>query len=67
MTWQQPIEGPLGFVLTEMSHPCPRGCSGWWRAPAAEGRQVVDGWVTEANSLGAATPEDEREAGDLTR
>ncbi|WNV82217.1 hypothetical protein [Umezawaea sp. Da 62-37] len=25
-----------------MSHPCVRGCSGWWKAPAAERGIVVD-------------------------
>ena len=43
MTWQQPVAGPDGaFVLTEMSHPCVNGCSGWCRLPSAEGGNVID-------------------------
>lgn len=44
-TWQQPVPQPDGTVFREMSHPCIRGCSGWWRQPAAEMDQVVEGDV----------------------
>ncbi|WP_189160592.1 hypothetical protein [Lentzea pudingi] len=43
MTWQQPVPGPDGgLALTEMTHPCVRGCSGWFRLPAAERGNVID-------------------------
>lgn len=43
MTWQQPVPGQDGVLaLTEMSHPCINGCSGWYRLPAAETGNVVD-------------------------
>jgi hypothetical protein len=43
MTWQQPIPGPDGaWTLTQMSHPCVNGCSGWWKAAAAEQDIVVE-------------------------
>lgn len=43
MTWVQPapdLEGAL--TTTRMSHPCVNGCSGWFKAPAAEAGNVVD-------------------------
>ncbi|MEU7478205.1 hypothetical protein AB0A63_19630 [Lentzea sp. NPDC042327] len=44
MTWMQPVPGADGgMTLTEMSHPCVNGCSGWYRAPAAEAGLVLDG------------------------
>ncbi|WP_170156123.1 hypothetical protein [Umezawaea tangerina] len=64
MTWQQPVPDAGGHVvLRQMSHPCVRGCAGWWKAPAAESGGVVDvgvpdgdgdvrtGNVAEANRL----------------
>ncbi|WP_179118093.1 hypothetical protein [Saccharothrix sp. ALI-22-I] len=43
ITWQQPVRDADGLVvLTEMSHPCVRGCSGWRKMPAAEQGTVVD-------------------------
>ncbi|MEV6716252.1 hypothetical protein AB0M48_29905 [Lentzea sp. NPDC051208] len=43
ITWQQPVPGENGaLVLTEMSHPCVNGCSGWYRLPAAESGNVID-------------------------
>ncbi|WP_189160570.1 hypothetical protein [Lentzea pudingi] len=43
MTWQQPVPGQDGVLaLTQMSHPCVNGCSGWYRHPAAESGNVVD-------------------------
>lgn len=43
MTWQQPSPGPDGkMILTEVSHPCVQGCSGWWKLPAAEQVDVVE-------------------------
>ncbi|MCS7482852.1 hypothetical protein ACFFQW_40935 [Umezawaea endophytica] len=43
MSWQQPVPGPHDLmVLTEMSHPCVRGCSGWWKLPAAEQAGLVE-------------------------
>ena len=42
MTWQQPVPNPDGtLTLTEMSHPCVNGCSGWFKVPAAERGSVV--------------------------
>lgn len=47
MTWQQPVPGPDGaLTLTEMSHPCVNGCSGWYQLPAAESGTVVDPTAT---------------------
>jgi hypothetical protein len=57
MRWQQPVQGPDGgFALVKLSHPCPCGRSGWWRAPAAEQANVVNsatppGNVAHANSF----------------
>lgn len=43
-TWQQPEPQPDGsMLLRDMSHPCVRGCSGWWRQPAEEMDQVIEG------------------------
>lgn len=43
MTWQQPVPGPDGaLALSEMSHPCVNGCSGWFRLPAAESATIID-------------------------
>ncbi len=43
MTWMQPVRNADGEItLTEMSHPCVNGCSGWYRLPAAEAGLVVD-------------------------
>ncbi|ANZ39662.1 hypothetical protein BBK82_30085 [Lentzea guizhouensis] len=56
MTWMQPVPGPDGMTMTEMSHPCVNGCSGWYRMPAAETGLVVDeegrpaGNVAQANT-----------------
>jgi hypothetical protein len=57
LAWQQPVPTPTGFVVHEMEHPCPRGCSGWWRMPAAERRHTVNeqqhgGYAAEANEIG---------------
>ncbi|MEU7478832.1 hypothetical protein AB0A63_22795 [Lentzea sp. NPDC042327] len=58
MSWQQPVFGDEGLVVQEMSHPCPRGCSGWWRVPAAERSGIVAGNVARANEIpaGPSTP-----------
>ncbi|GGM90910.1 hypothetical protein GCM10011609_30060 [Lentzea pudingi] len=53
MSWQQPVPGPEGLVLHEMSHPCPRGCSGWWRLPHGESKGIVAGNVARANEIPA--------------
>jgi hypothetical protein len=53
MSWQQPVFGAEGLVLHEMSHPCPRGCAGWWRLPRAEQRGIVAGNVARANQIAA--------------
>lgn len=43
ITWQQPVHGENGaLVLTEMSHPCVNGCSGWYRLPTAESGNVIN-------------------------
>jgi hypothetical protein len=56
MTWQQPEPTATGYVLHEAEHPCPRGCSGWWRMPEAERRRTITeqprGWAAEANEIG---------------
>jgi hypothetical protein len=49
MVWQQPVPGPDGYVLRQVSHPCTNGCSGWWKLPAAERSDVI-GWTTQANT-----------------
>ena len=42
--WTQPDpDGSGGFVLREMTHPCPRGCGPQWKHPNAERERVVDG------------------------
>lgn len=60
MTWQQPVPGPDGVLtLTEMSHPCVNGCSGWFKLAIAEqgnvispgtGDSTLPGNVARANS-----------------
>lgn len=58
LTWQQPVPTQTGFVVREMEHPCPRGCSGWWRMSAAEREDAVSerpgagGFAAEANEIG---------------
>ncbi|WP_189209772.1 MULTISPECIES: hypothetical protein [Actinokineospora] len=42
LRWQQAIPTEDGFVLREMEHPCPKGCGGHWRHPAAEADLVID-------------------------
>lgn len=49
MAWMQPLLENGTWVLREMSHPCPEGCSGWWKLPAAEQGGVVPGLAAEAN------------------
>ncbi|WP_170155167.1 hypothetical protein [Lentzea atacamensis] len=51
MTWQQPVPGPDGALcLTEVSHPCVQGCSGWFKLPAAEHGAVVDPGAAEVTA-----------------
>ncbi|MET9226398.1 hypothetical protein [Lentzea sp. NPDC003310] len=58
MTWRQPTAGPDGvFRLVEMSHPCVNGCSGWYRLPAAERADVVDGPSGEIGNVARANAE----------
>jgi hypothetical protein len=43
LRWSQPTPGPDGGVLMrEMETPCPNGCGGDWKHPAAEADRVVD-------------------------
>lgn len=43
MTWWQPVAGLDGaLTMTQMSHPCVNGCSGWFKIPAAELGNVVN-------------------------
>jgi hypothetical protein len=55
LTWQQPAPTSTGFVVHEMEHPCPRGCSGWWRMPAAERQDAIPesrgGYAAQANEI----------------
>ena len=53
MSWKQPVPGPEGLVLHEMSHPCPRGCSGWWKLPYGDSGGIVAGNVARANEIPA--------------
>src|SRR5882724_4631766 len=39
LRWRQPF--PEG-VLRDLEHPCPNGCGGQWKHPAAEDDQVID-------------------------
>jgi hypothetical protein len=53
MTWQQPVPGPDGVLsLTELSHPCVNGCSGWYQLPAAESGTVIDRAVSPGRAAG---------------
>lgn len=43
LRWTQPTPGPDGGVLMrELEIPCPDGCGGDWKHPAAEADRVVD-------------------------
>jgi hypothetical protein len=63
MAWQQPTPAPGGTILRTIEMPCPHGCSGHWRHPAAERDRVVNqpddlpqrvsGHADEANKIGA--------------
>lgn len=42
MRWQQPVpDGKGGMILREEEVPCPRGCGGHWKHPAAESDRVI--------------------------
>lgn len=58
MSWQQPT-GDDALRTIEM--PCPNGCGGHWKHPAAESHRVIEqdnlpvskhGRITEANEIG---------------
>lgn len=54
ITWQQPVAGPGGrWTLTQMSHPCVNGCSGWFRAPSTERGMIVGPGAAPGNVAGA--------------
>lgn len=67
MRWQQPVPQPDGSMkLAAAEHPCPNGCGGHWKHPAAQAGRVVGaptstpaqrgGWAKESQKITGDAP-----------